>query len=181
MVDPSVATSTPPPARWWWRVTVAKNLRRCAARALGSGMIQTETRVVVEGAAKCVRQLGDIGLVPRTRVDRHRCQSFTSLVAFRSRVDFETDPEYQQKLDWVEEFMVNELEPLDPYDKKNPETMATLRPLQQQVRDHGLWAAHHASSASCSALGANCLHKAVPGSVFSAAPATSAIVLGRWV
>src|SRR5580700_10428081 len=61
--------------------------------------------------------------------------------------DFETDPEYQAKLDWVEEFMVNELEPLDlvaldPYDKKNAETMAILRPLQQQVRDHGLWAAH---------------------------------------
>jgi acyl-CoA dehydrogenase len=61
--------------------------------------------------------------------------------------DFETDPDYQAKLDWVEEFMVNELEPLDlvaldPYDKKNAETMAILRPLQQQVRDHGLWAAH---------------------------------------
>ena len=61
--------------------------------------------------------------------------------------DFETDPEYQQKLDWVEDFMLNELEPLDlvaldPYDKKNPETMATLRPLQQQVSEHGLWAAH---------------------------------------
>ena len=61
--------------------------------------------------------------------------------------DFETDPEYQQKLDWVEEFMVNELEPLDlvsldPYDKRDAETMAILRPLQQQVRDHGLWAAH---------------------------------------
>ena len=27
--------------------------------------------------------------------------------------DFETDPEYQAKLDWVQEFMVNELEPLD--------------------------------------------------------------------
>jgi acyl-CoA dehydrogenase len=68
-------------------------------------------------------------------------------VASEAVWDFETDPEYQQKLDWVEEFMVNELEPLDlvaldPYDKKNPETMATLRPLQQQVRDHGLWAAH---------------------------------------
>src|SRR6202161_1209525 len=42
--------------------------------------------------------------------------------------------------------MANELEPLDlvaldPYDKKNAETMATLRPLQQQVKDHGLWAA----------------------------------------
>jgi len=61
--------------------------------------------------------------------------------------DFETDPEYQAKLDWVEEFMVNELEPLDlvaldPYDKKNAEMMAILRPLQQQVKDQGLWAAH---------------------------------------
>src|SRR5579875_3597540 len=61
--------------------------------------------------------------------------------------DFETDPEYQRKLDWVEQFMVDELEPLDlvaldPYDKKNPETMAILRPLQQQVKDQGLWAAH---------------------------------------
>jgi hypothetical protein len=27
--------------------------------------------------------------------------------------DFETDPEYQAKLDWVEKFMVDELEPLD--------------------------------------------------------------------
>lgn len=61
--------------------------------------------------------------------------------------DFETDPEYQRKLDWVEQFMVDELEPLDlvaldPYDKNNPETMAILRPLQQRVKDQGLWAAH---------------------------------------
>ncbi|MCV7225827.1 acyl-CoA dehydrogenase family protein [Mycolicibacterium komossense] len=61
--------------------------------------------------------------------------------------DFETDPEYQEKLDWVEELMVTELEPLDlvaldPYDKRNPDVMAVLRPLQQKVKDHGLWAAH---------------------------------------
>lgn len=61
--------------------------------------------------------------------------------------DFETDPEYQAKLDWVEEFMRDELEPLDhapldPYDKKNPELMRVLRPLQQTVKDHGLWAVH---------------------------------------
>ena len=61
--------------------------------------------------------------------------------------DFETDPEYQAKLDWVEEFMRDELEPLDhapldPYDKKNPELMRVLRPLQQRVKDQGLWAAH---------------------------------------
>ncbi|MBI3214283.1 MAG: acyl-CoA dehydrogenase family protein [Mycobacterium sp.] len=61
--------------------------------------------------------------------------------------DFETDPEYQAKLDWVETFMSDELEPLDlvsldPYDKSNPDVMAVLRPLQQQVKDNGLWAAH---------------------------------------
>ena len=61
--------------------------------------------------------------------------------------DFETDPEYQEKLDWVEQFMREDLEPidlapLDPYDKKNPELMRVLRPLQQKVKDHGLWAAH---------------------------------------
>src|ERR1700733_6557369 len=61
--------------------------------------------------------------------------------------DFETEPEYQEKLDWVEEFMAEELEPLDlvaldPYDKKNAEMMAILRPLQQQVKEQRLWAAH---------------------------------------
>jgi acyl-CoA dehydrogenase len=61
--------------------------------------------------------------------------------------DFETDPEYQKKLDWVEEFMRDQLEPLDfapldPYEKTNPEVLRVLRPLQQQVRDQGLWAAH---------------------------------------
>ena len=61
--------------------------------------------------------------------------------------DFETDPEYQAKLDWVEEFMRTELEPLDlapldPYDKQNPALMRVLRPLQQRVKDQGLWAAH---------------------------------------
>src|ERR1700729_847397 len=61
--------------------------------------------------------------------------------------DFETDPEYQAKLDWVEKFMVDELEPLDlvaldPYDKQNAEMMSILRPLQQQVKEQGVWAAH---------------------------------------
>ncbi|CAN5506554.1 acyl-CoA dehydrogenase family protein [soil metagenome] len=61
--------------------------------------------------------------------------------------DFETDPEYQAKLDWVDDFMRTEVElldlaPLDPSDKLNPEVMAVLRPLQQRVKDQGLWAAH---------------------------------------
>jgi acyl-CoA dehydrogenase len=61
--------------------------------------------------------------------------------------DFETDPDYQAKLDWVDEFMRADVEPLDlvgldPYDKSNPDVMAVLRPLQQAARDNGLWAAH---------------------------------------
>ncbi len=62
--------------------------------------------------------------------------------------DFETDPpEYQKKLDWVEEFMREKLEPLDfapldPYEKTNPQVLRVLRPLQQAVREQGLWAAH---------------------------------------
>src|SRR4051812_21517585 len=61
--------------------------------------------------------------------------------------DFETDPEYQAKLDWVEEFMKEKVEPLDfldasPYNKADEQMMRVLRPLQQEVREQGLWACH---------------------------------------
>jgi acyl-CoA dehydrogenase len=61
--------------------------------------------------------------------------------------DFETDPEYQGLLDWADRFVTDEVEPLDfvlhdPYDKSDKEAMAIVRPLQQKVRDHGLWACH---------------------------------------
>jgi acyl-CoA dehydrogenase len=61
--------------------------------------------------------------------------------------DFETDPEYQKKLDWAAELMRDEIEPLDlvlknPYDKTDTRAQAIIRPLQQRVRDEGLWACH---------------------------------------
>jgi acyl-CoA dehydrogenase len=61
--------------------------------------------------------------------------------------DFETDPEFQEKLDWVETFVREEIEPLDlvlgnPYDKSDTKALDIVRPLQQQVRQRGLWAAH---------------------------------------
>ncbi len=61
--------------------------------------------------------------------------------------DFETDPEYQKLLDWADTFVTEQLEPLDlvlgdPYDKSDERALAIVRPLQQQVRDHGLWACH---------------------------------------
>jgi acyl-CoA dehydrogenase len=61
--------------------------------------------------------------------------------------DFETDPDFQTQLDWVDTFVREEVEPLDfvfgsPYDKSDERAMAVLRPLQQQVKDRNLWAAH---------------------------------------
>ena len=61
--------------------------------------------------------------------------------------DFETDAEYQEKLDWVARFVREEVEPADrlvdhPLDLKDPVRNALLRPLQEQVRSRGLWACH---------------------------------------
>jgi acyl-CoA dehydrogenase len=61
--------------------------------------------------------------------------------------DFETDPEFQEKLDWVDRFLREQVEPLDltlgdPYDKKDERMMRLVRPLQQQVKERGLWACH---------------------------------------
>ncbi len=61
--------------------------------------------------------------------------------------DFETDPEFQELLDWADEFVRTEVEPLDlvypnPYDRSNKEAMAVAGPLKQAVKDKGLWACH---------------------------------------
>ena len=59
--------------------------------------------------------------------------------------DFSTDPEFQTKLDWVEQFCKEEVEPLHyvfPYAVRSPDpkVKALVRDLQQQVKDQGLWA-----------------------------------------
>lgn len=61
--------------------------------------------------------------------------------------NFETDDEYQKVLDWVEDFVTTEVEPLDhvvadPYDINDPVRAALIPSLQQVVREHGLWACH---------------------------------------
>ncbi|MEZ5245022.1 MAG: acyl-CoA dehydrogenase family protein [Acidimicrobiales bacterium] len=61
--------------------------------------------------------------------------------------DFETEPDYQAKLDWADAFVREEVEPLDhvlgsPFDKSNPRVIELIRPLQQQVKDQELWACH---------------------------------------
>ena len=61
--------------------------------------------------------------------------------------DFETDPEFQKELDWIDLFVKEEVEPLDhvlgfPYEVKNPKRNALVRPLQAEVKNRGLWACH---------------------------------------
>jgi acyl-CoA dehydrogenase len=61
--------------------------------------------------------------------------------------DFETDEAFQQELDWVEEFVRTEVEPVDfvvehAWNMKDPVRQRLIPPLQQRVRERGLWAAH---------------------------------------
>jgi len=59
--------------------------------------------------------------------------------------DFSTEPEFQAQLDWVAEFCRTEIEPLElvfPYAvrMRDPKMRALVEPLQQQVKDKGMWA-----------------------------------------
>lgn len=61
--------------------------------------------------------------------------------------DFETDPEFQKELDWVDQFIAEKVEPLDfivanPFDRKDPIRERVIPPLQQEVRARKLWACH---------------------------------------
>jgi acyl-CoA dehydrogenase len=63
--------------------------------------------------------------------------------------DFSTDPEYQEQLDWVRDFVRDEIEPLDlafghhlVYDKSHPVHREVVKPLQAQVKQTGMWAWH---------------------------------------
>jgi alkylation response protein AidB-like acyl-CoA dehydrogenase len=59
--------------------------------------------------------------------------------------DFSTDPQFQKKLDWVEEFCREEVEPLEfvfPYAvrSKDPKIKGLVKGLQDQIKEQGLWA-----------------------------------------
>jgi acyl-CoA dehydrogenase len=59
--------------------------------------------------------------------------------------DFSTEPEFQEKLDWVAKFCETEIEPLDlvfpqAVRSRDPKIKALVKPLQDQVKEQGLWA-----------------------------------------
>jgi acyl-CoA dehydrogenase len=64
--------------------------------------------------------------------------------------DFSTEPDFQLKLDWMDKFIKEEVDALDVlfpsinvvYDTQHKASRAILKPLQDKVREQGLWACH---------------------------------------
>ena len=62
--------------------------------------------------------------------------------------DFETEPEYQAKLDWADKFVREEVEPLDlqwpglQFTALEGARKKAIEPLKEEVRRQGLWATH---------------------------------------
>ena len=62
--------------------------------------------------------------------------------------DFETEPEFEAKLDWIRQFVAENIEPLDliypgrAFHPLDDETGPLVRPMQEAIRAEGLWAAH---------------------------------------
>ena len=57
--------------------------------------------------------------------------------------DFETEPEFQEQLDWMREFIDSEIIPLEPVLDELPadEWKVVREHLRWQVKDRGLWGA----------------------------------------
>jgi acyl-CoA dehydrogenase len=56
--------------------------------------------------------------------------------------DFSTEPQFQAQLDWMASFVRAEIWPLETLDLDGDQLDRALRPLQEHVRERGLWAAH---------------------------------------
>jgi acyl-CoA dehydrogenase len=62
--------------------------------------------------------------------------------------DFSTEPEFQQKLDWMDAFVRDEVEPLDvlfgrfAYQRIEEPLRSVVDPLKREVKQRGLWASH---------------------------------------
>src|SRR5262245_36362704 len=58
--------------------------------------------------------------------------------------DFSTEPEFEEQLEWMREFVRDEIWPLETLLDELPAPTLTqaIRPLQEQVKQRGLWAGH---------------------------------------
>jgi acyl-CoA dehydrogenase len=56
--------------------------------------------------------------------------------------DFSTEPEFQAHLDWMEQFVREEIWPLETLDLPYEQLLNAMRPLRERVKERGLYAAH---------------------------------------
>lgn len=56
--------------------------------------------------------------------------------------DFETEPEFEEKLEWMRDFVRDEIIPLEELDVSEQTMERIARPLKERVKRRGLWAAH---------------------------------------
>jgi acyl-CoA dehydrogenase len=56
--------------------------------------------------------------------------------------DFCTEPEFEAKLEWMRGFMRDEIFPLETLDVTYEQLCVLMKPLQDEVKRQGLWAAH---------------------------------------
>jgi acyl-CoA dehydrogenase len=56
--------------------------------------------------------------------------------------DFSTEPEFQAHLDWMREFVREEIWPIETLDLDVEQLDRAMAPLQERVKERGLWAAH---------------------------------------
>src|SRR5882762_1008075 len=56
--------------------------------------------------------------------------------------DFSTEPEFESRLEWMRAFVRDEIFPLETLELDNSTFLRVVRPLQEQVKEKGLWASH---------------------------------------
>src|SRR4051794_5427972 len=56
--------------------------------------------------------------------------------------DFHTEPEFEEQLEWMRGFVREEIFPLETLDLDHQTFLRIARPLMEQVKERGLWAAH---------------------------------------
>lgn len=56
--------------------------------------------------------------------------------------DFETEPEFEEKLAWMRTFVRDEVFPIETLGLDHETFVRAVRPLQEEVKRRGLWAAH---------------------------------------
>jgi acyl-CoA dehydrogenase len=56
--------------------------------------------------------------------------------------DFSTEPEFEEKLEWMRGFVRDEIIPLETLNLDGPSLARATEPLKEEVKARGLWAAH---------------------------------------